>query len=361
MALAVMIALAVPTPALALVEITHDGVDCVIARSFPVIQARLRPPAEVARARVYFHARRTPYWYYVDMRTTGNEAFEGILPQPLESLEAVEYYIETLDHGFAQGRSAEYSARVITQPGSCSTGMTTATTVSSPPSMLLIGAPQGAPAVPPGFSGIRVVASVGAGGAPGATAAGGATGAAGASAATTGGISAGVLLGIAAAGGAAVAVAAGRGGGDEAAAADTPAPSPGGTPQPQPTPTPGSNASGRWVGSFIENPSTVLCSVTTDLGLDLQQSGAAVSGTFQLLIRSATRAPQGPCSVQAGEAFAGPASGSVTDSNITLQLRIPANPPQEFRLQGTISGNRMGGISPPDAEGPGGSWEVTRQ
>ena len=32
-----------------------------------------------------------------------------------------------------------------------------------------------------------------------------------------------------------------------------------------------------------------------------------------------------------------------------------------FFLHGTVSGNRMGGTSPPDSEGPGATWELVRQ
>ena len=353
MGLATMVAaivLTLPTSALAEVEIAHDGVDCVVAGQFPVIQARLQPSGEVARARVYFHARGTPDWYFVEMKSEGGAAFEGTLPQPLDTLDGLEYYIETVATGFVQDRSREFSARVITGSESCPAGRRTATAMGSVPSALLVGAPEGAPALPPGFADIGLVGASGAG-APGAGAAAGTSG---------GGISTGALLGIAAGAGAAVAVAVAAGG-DEgvaspAAAAGTAA---GGMPEPTPTPTPAPDVSGRWAGTFDEIPSATQCSVQNDLALDLQQSGSAVSGTFQLLIRSATPAPSDPCPVQAGDAFTGLCSGTVNGDTISLQLAITGGP--SFFLGGTISGDRMGGSSPPDSGGPGGSWEVNRQ
>ena len=128
---------------------------------------------------------------------------------------------------------------------------------------------------------------------------------------------------------------------------------------PEPTPTPAPDVSGRWAGSFVENPSATQCSVTSDLTLDLQQSGTDVTGTLQFSILSATPAPGDPCPVEAGDLFPGLTSGTVNGDIITLQLQITGGP--SFVFQGTISGDRMSGTSPPDSEGPGGSWEVTRQ
>lgn len=175
-----------------------------------------------------------------------------------------------------------------------------------------------------------------------------------------GGISTGVLVGLGAAAAAGIAVAAARGGdgGTEGAATPT-GPSPVAMPTPTPTPTPAPDLTGRWAGQFIEVPSAVQCSVTSDLSLDLQQSMSNLTGTFRLMIRTATPAPQDPCPVNPGDVFTGLASGTLNGNAITLQLQITGGP--LFVLRGTVSGNRMGGTSPPDSEGPGGSWELVRQ
>jgi len=63
--------------------------------------------------------------------------------------------------------------------------------------------------------------------------------------------------------------------------------------------------------------------------------------------------------VDPGQTFPGLTSGNVNGDTIALELQISGGP--RFFLQGTVSGDRMGGMSPPDGEGPGGSWEVARQ
>jgi hypothetical protein len=346
-AMAMAIALASNPAALADVVITHDPVDCIVAGQYPIIPAVLRPPDEVARARVYFRARGTPTWYYVDMKSEGGGVFDGVLPRPLETLEGLEYYIETLAPGLVPRLSQEYSARVITRSETCPVGAKTAATMSSVPAGLLVGAPEGAPAIPPGFSGTNLV-----GGTSGAgSAAAGATGA--------GGAPTGLLIGIGAAVGAAGIALAVAGGGDGGlGGGDAAGSAPGGTPEPMPTPTPEPepDVSGHWLGTFDENPSATRCTVTTDLSLDLQQHGVDVTGTFQLVIRTATSAPGDPCPVGPGDVLNGPASGTVNGNSIVLQLQIPGGGPA-LVLPGTISGNNMGGTDP---EG-GGSWAVTRQ
>jgi hypothetical protein len=332
------------------VEITHDPVDCVVAGQFPIIPALLHPPDEVTRARVYFRARGTPTWYSVDMKSQGEDAFEGVLPRPLESLEGVEYYIEALAPSLVPRLTQEYSARVIGGTETCPLGAKTATAVSSTPAALLVGAPEGAPAIPPGFSSTGVAA-----GASGASAvAAGTTGATGGGGAATGLL---LVAGVAA-GAAGVARAVGSGGEDslDSGGGGTGS-APGGTPEPTatPTPEPQPDVTGRWGGTFNENPSATRCTVTSDLSLDLQQTGADVTGTFQLVIRTATSVPADPCPVGPGDVLNGPASGTVSGNTIRLELQIPGGGPA-LVLPGTISDTSMGGTDPDG----GGSWQVTR-
>jgi hypothetical protein len=166
-----------------------------------------------------------------------------------------------------------------------------------------------------------------------------------------------VIGGAAAAAGAAVVVA--RGGDDDSGSNQGPGERP--TPTPAPTPEPTRDVSGRWAGSFVENPSAVQCSVSAGLEATLQQeSPAAASGSFVLTIRSATPAPQDPCPVAAGDSFSGPAGLSLAGASVELRLAIPGGGP-EVVLQGVLEGETMGGTSPPDSGGPGGTWELTRQ
>jgi len=333
------VALGLPLPALAEVQITHGGVDCVVAGEFPVIAATLLPPDEVARARVYFHARGTSGWYFVEMKSAGGTAFEGILPQPLDTLDGMDYYIETLGSGFDQARSQEFSADVIRSSEICPSGRTKATMLSSVSSAIVVGAPEGASAIPSGFANVGI-----------AGAAGGAAG----------GVSTGVLLGIGGAGAGAVAigVAVGGGDGDSSGSGSPTTPSAGGTPEPMPTPTPEPmrDVTGRWAGNFDGGTSATECTVDSDLSLDLQQSGNAVTGTFQMTIRAATSAPQDPCPVAPGDVLNGPVSGVVNGDIVTLELGIPGGGPTLI-LPGMISDDRMGGADP-DGDG---SWEVRPQ
>jgi len=319
------------------VGISHDGQGCFVAERFPVIQARLQPPGEVARARVYFRARGTEPWYAVDMKKGAGEVFEGILPRPLESLEAVDYYIEALDSRFAQSRSQEFVAHVVARSDLCPDGATTAATLASGSAPLRVVAPEGAAPVPAGFSGLGLA---GLGAAAGAT-------------------STGLILGLVGGGAAAVGVgvAVAVGGGKENDG--TTGPGPAGTPEP--TPTPGPDVSGHWSGSYIEGPSATRCRVTADLTLDLSQSGSNVTGTFQLGILTAASVPEDPCPVQPGDAIPGSASGSLNGTDISLLLQIPVAGNPAAQLYGTVSGDRMGGTSPPDAEGSVVSWDVMRQ
>jgi hypothetical protein len=336
--------LSAPRDALASIEIVHDGLDCVQAERFPVIRAGLIPEEDVARARVYFRAAGTEAWYSVDMQEGEEGGFEGILPQPLPTLDAIDYYIEAHDPSAEWYRSEEYSADVIDGPATCDGLMATA--LGSVSSTLRIGVPAGAPGVPAGFGGLGL---------------GGIAGGAAAGAAAAGGISTAVLVGGGAvAVGAAAAVAAG--GGDEreppgegSVSRPTPAP----TPAPTPTPTPEPSVSGHWVGSFVENPSDVQCSVATGLDVTLEQSGSEASGTFVMEIRDAKSAPADPCPVGPGDVFNGPANASISGSSIVLTLQIPNGPAAV--LPGMIMGDTMGGTSPPDAGGPGGTWELMRQ
>lgn len=331
--LAATLVLGFPLLATAAVEITHGGVHCVVAGQFPVIKATLQPAGEVARARVYFHGRGTASWYYVEMKGTGGDAFEGTLPQPLASLPGIEYYIETLARSFDERRSPEYDADVIAGSETCPSGRTTATMVSSVSTAIKVGAPEGASAVPAGFAGAGLAG---------------------------GGVSTALLVGIgaAAAAGGAIAVGTGDGDGGSSRSGSPTTPTGGGAPQPTPTPTPVPmrDVTGRWAGTFNENPSPTRCTVQTDLSLQLQQSGTAVSGTFQMLIRTANSVPADPCPVGSGDVLNGPVSGVVNGDQVSLELGIPGGGPS-LRLHGSVSDDRMGGTDP----GGGGSWDLRKQ
>ena len=159
------------------VEIGHSGVGCVVAEHYPAFDARLQPPDNVGAARVYFRTAGSPHWYWVSMNREG-EGFRGILPKPNKSLKSFDYYIEATDREMATARTKEFSPTVAAGMGACKDKMGTPALASA---RVAVGAPQGAPPLPAGFSNAGVlVATAGASAGGAAAAGGGGAGAAGA-------------------------------------------------------------------------------------------------------------------------------------------------------------------------------------
>lgn len=236
--------LAGATPALA-TEIDHRAVDCVVAGSFPRLEARLAPGDTVVRARVFFRAETGRHWYSVTMQPEG-AGFVGVLPKPLRSLKKLVYYIEATDRVMGMNRTAEFTPAVVAGAGACKDKVVAGVL---PSATVALEAPLGAPTIPAGFapSGVASVAGT----APaGATAESGATPAAGGSATgagTSAGLKAALIIGAGAAAAAGVALAVGGGGGGSG---DAEGPGGGGggggapggggvTPGPSPSPSPG--------------------------------------------------------------------------------------------------------------------------
>jgi hypothetical protein len=210
------VGLLVASPSRAEIVVSHDAVGCVVAGKLPRFESGFKPLDAVVRARVYFRTSGTPNWYFVPMTRAG-ATFQGVLPKPLKTTRAIDYYIETLDAAANSSRSEEYTAQVVSGAGSCSRKLLVATVVAA--AKVAVGLPAGISGlslVPAGFAADGVVAA-GAAGALGATSAaggGGGAGAAGAGAATGGGLSTTALVigGVAVAGGAAAVVASKSGG-----------------------------------------------------------------------------------------------------------------------------------------------------
>lgn len=236
------------TPALA-TEIAHDGVACVVAGSFPRLEARLTPSDTVGRARVFFRAEKGPHWYSVAMQRAG-EGFQGVLPKPLDSLKKFVYYIEVTDRTLETFRTAEYTPVVVAGPGACQDKVIAGALSSA---AVALEAPLGAPLVPAGFasSGVASVAGAAPAGAAGQTgttsAAGGTAGSgtaasSGAAAGAGAGMKTALIVGAGVAAAAGVAVTAGGGGEDAVPSTTTPTTTPGtppATPGTPPTTTPG--------------------------------------------------------------------------------------------------------------------------
>src|SRR5207244_11456416 len=98
--------------------INHDEVGCLVAGKYPKLQACFTPAGDVKQARVYFRAQGTPSWYFVDMKLD-NPCFNGILPKPLKTIPAIDYYIEATDKSFATSRTAEFAPQVVDSAEAC--------------------------------------------------------------------------------------------------------------------------------------------------------------------------------------------------------------------------------------------------
>jgi hypothetical protein len=164
--------------------IEHRAVSCIVAGAFPRLDACFVPADDLSRARVHFRADGTEHWYFVDMAAAGG-CRSVLLPKPLGSTKAIDYYVSALGRTFDEARTSEYTPRVVPREGDCDRDLLVAGTASA--ATVLLGAVAGAAATPPGFSSEGIVAAPASGGSSGGSGGGG------------GG--AGVLLGLAAVGG----------------------------------------------------------------------------------------------------------------------------------------------------------------
>ncbi len=177
--------------------IDHAGRTCMVAGTFPRLEARIADPDGVSRARVQFRGEGGAVWYSVEMKRSGT-VFTGVLPKPKPSLKAIEYSIEATDRKLHTRRTPEFMAEVVGKAARCDPeAMAEVVSTAS----IVVSAPPGAASVPPGFS------SSGVTGASSGSAAGAAIGGVGLGASTI----VGIVAGGAAIAGVAVAIAAGGG------------------------------------------------------------------------------------------------------------------------------------------------------
>ena len=329
-------------------EIAHDGVACVIAGSFPRLEARLTPADSVGRARVVFRAEAGPHWYSVAMQPAG-DGFAGVLPKPLGSLKRFVYYLEVTDRALETFRTAEYTPTVVAGLGACR-DKTMAGALSS--AAVALEAPVGAPLVPAGFasSGVVSVAGAPASAAGSGTApAGGAGAAAGTAGATAAGMAAGVKAalivgaGVAVAGGVAVAAAAG-GGSDEGTNGGQD--NPGSSPGPNPSPSPGA-ATPFYSITFSPFPPGLDVSACAGRSLNWVSQAVApnTSGVFDQ-----TWAPNEPNTLRV--------AGSVNETSFNATLTCISGP-GSGTIQATGSGGSYQGTF--SFGGRGGNVSITRQ
>jgi hypothetical protein len=160
------------------VAIDHSAVGCLVAEKFPKLSACFTPSDQLARARVYFRAEGGPYWYFVDMKLETAEAvsggatpaattvtkggapcYIGVLPKPKKTIQKMNYYVEAVDKGFAEARTAEYAPVVVPDAGGCKKDVPAAPFLQN--ASVTVGAAAGAPVVPAGFAAAGVVGAAG--------------------------------------------------------------------------------------------------------------------------------------------------------------------------------------------------------
>ena len=90
-------------------------------RPVPPAERLLRSPSGLARARVYFRvADAPPDWYYVEMASDA-PCHAGILPRPKKELvgRRIQYYVDAFDRSFAESRTPEAEALVVSSASEC--------------------------------------------------------------------------------------------------------------------------------------------------------------------------------------------------------------------------------------------------
>jgi hypothetical protein len=178
------------TAAATRLTIEHDGLRCVVAGRNPVLGARVAPSEAVARARAYFRAEGRPHWYYVDMHPEAG-LFRALLPRPLPTTPRIEYYLEALDRSFSAARTGDFRPVVGSGLAPCREKLAAAPLTAA---HLVVGAAEGAPPLPEGFSseGLTPAASL-----PGAASAPAPKGGGGHAALLIGGLAAAGAAGVA--------------------------------------------------------------------------------------------------------------------------------------------------------------------
>ena len=127
------------------VAIDHHSVGCVVAGKFPRLNACFAPASQLARARVYFRVADGPAeWYYVEMKSDA-PCFSGVLPRPKKALvgRRLQYYLNALDRGFAEARTDEAEARIVSKPSDCDAKALVAPMLNSAAVAVFPGVPAG--------------------------------------------------------------------------------------------------------------------------------------------------------------------------------------------------------------------------
>lgn len=155
-------------PAAALAQevvVNHQEIKCIVAGTFPRMDACFTPPGMVGKARVYFRPETLPTWFYVDMAADA-ACHAGVLPRPSKKLidKKVFYYLDVQGKGTA--RTPEYAPVVVAREEDCKNVPAAPAAATGPAAVY--------PSLPAGFGGAGVSGAVLAAGVAGILVTGGA-------------------------------------------------------------------------------------------------------------------------------------------------------------------------------------------
>jgi hypothetical protein len=165
-------------------------IDCWYHSEFPVLGALVSPPSEIVRSRLYFRCSLYPDYYFVDLFDESG-TYRGVAPQAEETCPRVHYYVEALSRDFTSTRTEERVADV-TSPNECRRRYPAAAWFPGDDPGIMLGSLAGS-GLAPGFKSVGIAGFISS---TGATIA----------ATAPGGISSGVVAGLAAGGGAAAGI-----------------------------------------------------------------------------------------------------------------------------------------------------------
>ena len=103
-------------------NITHDPIGCIVAGQFPLIDATLDPPGNIARARVYFKSALGDDYFFVEMTPAPpppEGLFNGKLPKPQLAASPITYHIMTTTTDFVESLTPDYQAIVVSDESEC--------------------------------------------------------------------------------------------------------------------------------------------------------------------------------------------------------------------------------------------------
>jgi polysaccharide export outer membrane protein len=117
----------IPAILLAIVNISHEPLTCLVKDRFVLVEATIEPASEVATARVYFKAAEATDYYGVDMALTLGTLsragrFSAKLPKAKEKAGSVLYYIEVMAADGTNRKTPEISAQVVKRREDCPEG-----------------------------------------------------------------------------------------------------------------------------------------------------------------------------------------------------------------------------------------------